>query len=122
MLRRVLENTHCRSNHEPPFLSYLQSGSSEITSWKHRTIAHLPVQPPAPCTQLKHCRLRITKREHQHCEPPWYSCQTQPLWGRFTTSNKPSSATNIPIQIPPAAPVRILPCFVHIPNKLLNCC
>ncbi|MED6233740.1 hypothetical protein ATANTOWER_015966 [Ataeniobius toweri] len=94
MLRRVLENTPCRSNHEPPFLSYLQSSSSEITSWKHRTIAHLPVQPPAPCTQLKHWRLRITKRERQHCESSCYYCQTQPLWGRFTTSNKPSSATN----------------------------
>ncbi|KAK5604445.1 hypothetical protein CRENBAI_017221 [Crenichthys baileyi] len=94
MLRRVLEKT-CRSNREPPILSYLQPGSSEITSWKHQTIAHLPVHPPTLHAQPKHCCLTITKRERQHCESLCYSsCETQPLWDRFTTSNKPPFTTN----------------------------
>ncbi|MED6262669.1 hypothetical protein ATANTOWER_023669 [Ataeniobius toweri] len=58
----------------------------------HLAIAHLPVHPPSACAQLKHCCLRITKRERQHFESPCHSSyQTQPLWGRLTTSNNPSS-------------------------------
>ncbi|MED6238450.1 hypothetical protein ATANTOWER_021623 [Ataeniobius toweri] len=73
MLWRVLEKTTCCSNHEPPFLSHLQPCSSEITSRKHQTIAHPPVHPPTPHAQLKHCCLRITKGEHQHCESVCYT-------------------------------------------------
>ncbi|MED6268204.1 hypothetical protein CHARACLAT_020034 [Characodon lateralis] len=46
MFRQVLETTPTpifRSNREPPFLSYLQPCSSEITLGKHDIIAHLPV-------------------------------------------------------------------------------
>ncbi|MEQ2285910.1 hypothetical protein AMECASPLE_036749 [Ameca splendens] len=45
MLWRVLERTPCHSDCESPFLSYLQPCSSGITSWKHQTIAHMPVHP-----------------------------------------------------------------------------
>ncbi|KAK5600108.1 hypothetical protein CRENBAI_009051 [Crenichthys baileyi] len=109
----------------------LYSSSSEF--WKqlptapavslmdHLAIAHLPVHPPSVCAQLKHCRLRITKRERQHCESPCYSSyQTQPLWGRLTTLNKPSSTTNMPVQIPLPDPVRVQSHSGCVKNKLLT--
>ncbi|KAK5615866.1 hypothetical protein CRENBAI_020869 [Crenichthys baileyi] len=95
MLCRGMVTTPCRSSREYTFHSYLQSHSSEITLWKHLIIAYLPVHPPTPCAQLKHCRSRITQRERQHCESPChFSCQASV--GLLTSSNKPSSNTNNP--------------------------
>ncbi|MEQ2250102.1 hypothetical protein ILYODFUR_036339 [Ilyodon furcidens] len=85
----------------------------------HLAIAHLSVHPPSACAQLKHCCLRITKRERQHFKSPCHSSyQTQPLWGRLTTSNNPSS-TNLPVQIPLPDPVRVLSHSSCVTNKLL---
>ncbi|MEQ2164437.1 hypothetical protein GOODEAATRI_006671, partial [Goodea atripinnis] len=53
MLCRGLKTTLYCSSCESPFHSYLQSRSSEITSWKQLTIAHLAVHPPTPRAQLK---------------------------------------------------------------------
>ncbi|MEQ2161044.1 hypothetical protein GOODEAATRI_005621 [Goodea atripinnis] len=95
MLWRALEKTPSRSSHESPFHSYLQPRSFKITSWEHLTIAHLPVHPPTPHAKLKHSHPRITQRERQHCKSLCHSsCQTQPLWVRLTSSNKPSSTSN----------------------------
>ncbi|MEQ2304141.1 hypothetical protein AMECASPLE_023885 [Ameca splendens] len=62
MLWRVLETTPCCSNHDPPFLSYLQPYSSEITSWKYQTIAHRHVHP---LTRV----LQQAIIHHQHASP-----------------------------------------------------
>ncbi|KAK5622992.1 hypothetical protein CRENBAI_021583 [Crenichthys baileyi] len=81
MLCQVLGTTPCCSSRESPFHSYLQSRSSEINSWKHLTIADLPVHPPTPHAQLKHSCSRITQRECQHCESPCHCFyQTLPQW------------------------------------------
>ncbi|MED6251251.1 hypothetical protein ATANTOWER_026582 [Ataeniobius toweri] len=40
--------------------------SSEITSWEHLTIAHLPIHPSTRRAQLKHSCPRIRQREWQH--------------------------------------------------------
>ncbi|MED6262061.1 hypothetical protein ATANTOWER_013927 [Ataeniobius toweri] len=48
------------------------------------------------------------------------SCQTQPLWERLTSSNKPSSTSYMPVQILPTYAVQAQFHFVFITNKLLN--
>ncbi|MEQ2295599.1 hypothetical protein AMECASPLE_016067 [Ameca splendens] len=51
----LLKTHSCQSVRESSFLSCLQPHNSEIASWKHQTIAHLPVHTPTLLTRLKRC-------------------------------------------------------------------
>ncbi|MED6264642.1 hypothetical protein CHARACLAT_016849 [Characodon lateralis] len=51
----LLKTHSCPSVRESSFLSCLQPHNSEIASWKHQTIAHLPVHTPTLLARLKRC-------------------------------------------------------------------
>ncbi|MED6236406.1 hypothetical protein ATANTOWER_008716 [Ataeniobius toweri] len=77
------------------FMPLFSPCNSEITSWKHQTIAHLPVHPPTPHTQLKRCH----SEDHKVGESVLRA--SVPLLlpnlasvGKLASSYKPSSTIN----------------------------
>ncbi|MEQ2231014.1 hypothetical protein ILYODFUR_035061 [Ilyodon furcidens] len=79
------------SDHVLDFTRLFFSPTTQITSWKHQTIAHLPVYPPIPLA-LKHCHSEAhTKRDSVlRTSLPLFLPNSASV-GELTTSSKPSS-------------------------------
>ncbi|MED6267559.1 hypothetical protein CHARACLAT_013519, partial [Characodon lateralis] len=93
MLRRALEIIPHRSSREPPFHSCLQSCHSEITSWRHLILAHLPVHPPTLHALLTQRDSKITREteKRQSSIPPFLPNSVTVGEGLFppTSSHQP---------------------------------